>query len=67
MKTTAKDLKVGDTFRKQGFNFIVSKITNDKYLNGNPTLTVECILDNLKLNPKKLIDSVFHFKPETKI
>ena len=63
----ASELKIGDTFKKQGFKFIVSKITNDQYFNGNASLIVECICDNLKFNPKKLVDTVFHFKPETKI
>jgi hypothetical protein len=63
----ATDLKIGDTFKKQGFKYIVAKITKEKYLNENDSLMIECILDNLKFNPKKLIDSVFHFKPETKI
>lgn len=63
----ASELKVGDTFKKQGFKYIVAKITNEQYLNGNASLLIECILDNLKFNPKKLIDSTFHFKPNTKI
>ena len=64
---TASELKVGDTFRKQGFKYIVTKITPEQYLNGNASLMIECIMDNLKFNPKKLSDSVFHFKLETKI
>lgn len=64
---TASQLKVGDTFRKQGFCYTVAKITTENYKNGIDSLMVECIMNNEKYNPKKNVDTVFHFKLQTKI
>ena len=64
---TASELKVGDTFRKQGFSYTVAKITAENYKNGTDSLMIECIMNNEKYNPNKIIDSIFHFKPQTKI
>ena len=58
----AKDLKVGDTFRKQGFQFVVKKIETETYINDTPSLLVSC-----SMGKSDLIDSFFHFKLETKI
>jgi hypothetical protein len=58
----AKNLKVGDTFRKQGFQFVVKKIEPETYMNGTPSLLVSC-----SIGQSDLIDSFFHFKLETKI
>lgn len=59
---TAQDLKIGDTFKKQGFEFVVRKITKDNYRNGTPCFLVEC---SIKGSDK--IDSFFSFKLNTKI
>jgi hypothetical protein len=58
----ASELKIGYTFKKQGYSFVVQKITSENYRNGMASLMVECTT-----NGGKIIDSVFHFKPETKI
>ncbi len=58
----ASELKIGDTFRKQGYLFTVAKITKDEYKNGTPTLMVECTMNN-----SKIIDSYFSFKLDTKV
>lgn len=64
----AAELKIGDTFKKQGFTFTVAKITEDGYKNGNPSLLVECVSTHPKYNPSNnTIDTTFHFKPDTKI
>ena len=65
----AKDLKIGDTFKKQGFTFKVVTITSDNYLNGNDVLLVSCIGKHKLYSPNlnEQIDSFFQFKPETKI
>jgi hypothetical protein len=65
----AKDLKIGDTFKKQGFTFKVITITFDNYLNGNDVLLISCIGKHPKYSPNNNneIDSFFQFKPETKI
>ena len=59
---TAKDLKVGDTFRKQGFKFTIAKIEPDKQKNG-----VECVSISCYTNDSKIVDSNFNFKLTTKI
>ena len=59
---TAKDLKVGDTFRKQGFKFTVAIIEADKYKNGTDCVNIICYA-----NDSKIPDSSFNFKTTTKI
>jgi hypothetical protein len=59
---TAAELKIGDTFKKQGFKFTVQEITSDNYKNGKPSILVSCTT-----NDGKKVDSFFHFKPTTKI
>lgn len=59
---TAKDLKIGDTFKRQGIEFVVRKISDDRYKNGTPCIAVEC---SIKGSDK--IDSFFNFKLTTKI
>lgn len=61
MKRTAKDLKIGDTFKKQGFKFTVKEITAENYKNGKQSILVGCTT-----NDGTIIDSFFHFKLETK-
>jgi hypothetical protein len=63
----ASELKIGNTFSKQGLKYTVVKITTEEYLNGTKSLMVECIMNNIKFNPKNLVDSTFHFKVDTKI
>ena len=58
----ASELKIGDTFRKDGFLFTVKEIENESYKNGKPSLLVSCSLGN-----SSIVDSYFHFKPTTKI
>ena len=59
---TAKDLKVGDTFKKQGFKFTVATIESDVQKNG-----VECVAISCYTNDSKIISSYFNFKLTTKI
>lgn len=59
---TAAELKIGDTFKKQGFKFTVQEITHENYKNGQPSIMVGCTT-----NDGKIVDSFFHFKPNTKI
>lgn len=59
---TAAELKIGDTFTKQGFKFTVQEITPESYKNGQLSLLVSCTT-----NGGKIVDSFFHFKPTTKI
>lgn len=59
---TAAELKIGDTFKKQGFKFTVKELTNETYKNGQPSIMVGCTT-----NEGKIVDSFFHFKPTTKI
>jgi hypothetical protein len=59
---TAKDLKIGDTFKKQGFTFTIATIEADKQKNG-----VECVAISCYTNNGKTIDSFFNFKLTTKI
>ena len=59
---TAAELKIGDTFKKQGFTFKVVKLTQDSYKNGTPSVIVECTT-----NGGSIVDSFFNFKLTTKI
>jgi len=63
-KMKASELKIGDTFRKQGILHKVIKITNEQYKNGKQSLMVECLSS---MNGKNIGESVFHFQLETKI
>jgi hypothetical protein len=58
----AQDLKIGDTFKKQGFKFTVKNIEQDTFKNGTASLLVSCTM-----NDSQIVDSFFHFKLETKI
>jgi predicted sugar kinase len=53
---TAAELKIGDSFKKQGFKFTVANIKSDIYKNGTPAIIVECFT-----NGGKIIDSFFPF------
>ena len=35
---TASELKIGDTFKKQGYLFTVVELTNDDYKNGTENI-----------------------------
>lgn len=59
---TASELKIGDTFKKQGFKFTVKEITAETYKNGQPSILVGCTT-----NEGQIVDSFFHFKLTTKI
>jgi hypothetical protein len=59
---TAAELKIGDTFKRQGYSFKVVKITQDSYKNGTPSVIVECTT-----NGGDIVDSFFNFKLTTKI
>jgi len=59
---TASELKIGDTFKKQGFLFTVSEISKDTYKNGTKSIMVGCTT-----NGGKVIDTYFSFKLTTKI
>jgi hypothetical protein len=59
---TAAELKIGDTFKKEGHTFKVVKLTPDTYKNGTPCLIVECTM-----NGGSIADSFFSFKLGTKI
>ena len=65
----AKDLKIGDTFKRQGWTYKVVNITADSYLNGNDSLYIDCIGKHKLFSPniKNEVDTVLHIKPETKI
>jgi hypothetical protein len=58
----AQDLKIGDTFKKQGFKFTVKNIEPETLKNGIASLLVSCTM-----NESKIVDSFFHFKLDTKI
>ena len=58
----AQDLKIGDTFKKQGFKFTVKNIEPETFKNGTACLLVSCTM-----NESKIVDSFFHFKLDTKI
>ena len=59
---TAKDLKIGDTFRRQGYKFTIHNILQDRYKNGT-----ECVIVHCSKNDGKTVDSFFNFKLETKV
>jgi hypothetical protein len=59
---TAGELKIGDTFKRQGFSFKVAKLTMYVYKNGTPCVIVECTT-----NGGNVVDSFFNFKLTTKI
>jgi len=59
---TAKDLKIGDTFKKQGFKFTVASIEADKQKNGTECVSITCFT-----NDSKVADSNFNFKTTTKV
>ena len=59
---TAAELKIGDTFKRDGYSFKVVKLTPDRYKNGTPCVIVECTM-----NGSSLVDSFFNFKLTTKI
>jgi hypothetical protein len=59
---TAAELKIGDTFKRQGYSFKVVKLTQDFYKNGTPCVIVECTT-----NGGSVVDSFFNFKLTTKI
>ena len=58
----ASELKIEDTFKKQGFKFTIKEIKTETYKNGKLSLLVSCTT-----NEGKIIDSFFHFKPTSKI
>ena len=58
----ASELKIGDTFKSDGFLLTVAKITPDTYKNGTPCLMVECTT-----NGGKIIDSFKCLKLTTKV
>jgi len=59
---TASELRIGDTFRRQGFLFTVSNIKPDTYKNGTEAIIVECTT-----NKGTIVDSYFSFKLTTKV
>jgi hypothetical protein len=59
---TAKDLKIGDTFKKQGFKFTIKNIEPETQKNG-----IACLLVSCTMNENKIVDSFFHFKLTTKV
>jgi hypothetical protein len=59
---TAAELKIGDTFKRQGHSFKVVKLTSDTYKNGTKAVIVECTT-----NGGSIVDSFFNFKLTTKI
>ena len=58
----AADLKIGDTFKRQGFFFKVVELTPDICKNGTPCVIVGCTA-----NGGSVVDSFFNFKLTTKI
>lgn len=60
----AKDLKVGNSFKKQGYEFTVVSIEKDTYKNGTDCLNVIC---TCSYNNHSTKDSTFSFKPTTKV
>ena len=62
--TTAQDLTIGSTFRKDGWLHCVTKITNEEYMNGNISLMVECESTH-KIYGKD--ETTYHLKPTTKL
>ena len=59
---TASELKIGNTFRRQGYKFTVVNIKEGGYKNGTPSIIVECTMGD-----SKVVDSFFDFKLTTKI
>ena len=59
---TAKDLKVGDSFKKQGFKFTIATVEADEQKNG-----IECVNITCYTNDSKIADSHFNFKLTTKV
>lgn len=59
---TAKDIKVGDTFTKQGLKLVVREIINEEYKNGKKAVLLCCSNIN-----SDLIDSFIHYKINTKL
>ena len=58
----ASELKIGDTFSRQGFLLTVVELTQDVYKNGTP-----CILVSCTTNGGTVVDSFFSFKLTTKV
>jgi hypothetical protein len=58
----ASELKIGDTFKKQGRKFTIQNIVPEEYKNGTKAIMLECTC-----NDRKIVDSYFHFKLDTKI
>ncbi len=58
----ASELKINDTFKRQGFKFTVKTIQNDSFKNGTPCILVGCTMGN-----NQVVDSYFTFKLDTKI
>jgi uncharacterized protein (UPF0128 family) len=58
----AEELKIGDTFKRQGFKYTVKELINETYKNGNASILVCCTM-----NDGIEVDSFFHFKPTTKV
>jgi hypothetical protein len=59
---TAKQIKVGDTFTKQGLKLIVRQIREEEFKNGTKALTLFCSTIG-----SNLIDSFITYKLNTKI
>lgn len=59
---TAKDLKIGETFKRNGITFKVASIENDVQKNGTKCLSISCFA-----NEGIKADSFFSFKLDTKI
>jgi hypothetical protein len=59
---TAAELKIGDTFKRQGLSLKVVKLTPDSYKNGTQCVIVACTT-----NGGSIVDSFFSFKLTTKI
>lgn len=59
---TAKQIKVGDTFTRQGLKLIVREIRNDEFKNGKQAVTLCCSCVG-----SDLIDSFITHKIDTKI
>lgn len=59
---TASELKIGDTFKRDGFLLTVANITPSTYKNGTPCIMVECTT-----NGGKIVDSFACFKLTTKV
>jgi len=58
----ASELKIGDTFRSDGFLLTIANITTSSYKNGTPCIMVECTT-----NGGKIVDSFKCFKLTTKV